>query len=382
MFKIVLLLGPVYVTLFWAIILSTYSRKTHLPKKFLGWFMIVAFVVYLSHLFYFEQEFNVYYYLDSLYTLVYLMVYPVSHVYVRLLTVDNNLSFKKHSVHLLAPVIISLLTLAGYIIMDKEEGLNYVATVLKGGSPVTISHLYMKSIYILGRFAFLFQVVLYFYLNFKLIRTNNLKLQDYYSSMENRNLNWVQLFNISLAITSISSISLVILGREVFMLNENYLVFPSVVFTAMLFVVGYLGNSQNSAFTEAVEDTGYIPGTENKTSPALLRSELRRLFEKDKIFQNPDLKIWDVCDIIGTNRTYISKIINNEYGKNFCGFVNHYRVDHAKSMAQENKKLSNEEIAYLSGFGSLKSVNRAFLEIEGVSLREYRERLEDDDFKG
>ncbi len=54
MIKTILLLNPVYVTLFWALVLTLENRKQQVPKLFLGRFMFVAFVLYLSHFFIFQ----------------------------------------------------------------------------------------------------------------------------------------------------------------------------------------------------------------------------------------------------------------------------------------------------------------------------------------
>lgn len=99
---------------------------------------------------------------------------------------------------------------------------------------------------------------------------------------------------------------------------------------------------------------------------------MENLFNDDMIFRNPDLKIWDVCNMLGTNRTYVSKVINREYGRNFCNHVNHYRVQYAKRLIVKNSQLTNEEIAENSGFGSVNSLYRAFLSAEKRSLGDFR----------
>jgi len=99
------------------------------------------------------------------------------------------------------------------------------------------------------------------------------------------------------------------------------------------------------------------------------------LFEKKKFYLNKDLKIWDVSGHLATNRTYISRIINQEFGLNFCAFVNRYRVEHTKILMASKKNLTIEEIADQSGFGSVNSLYRAFLVIEKMPLPEYRNIL-------
>ncbi len=108
-----------------------------------------------------------------------------------------------------------------------------------------------------------------------------------------------------------------------------------------------------------------------KHIPVKLKEDLVGLFERGKVYLDKDLKIWDVSGQLGTNRTYVSRIINKEFGQNFSTFVNGYRVAHAKTLICTKKNYSVEEIADLSGFGSVNSLYRAFL-AAGVSLKEYR----------
>ncbi len=374
MIRLILLLNPVYVTFFWAVILNLQSREKNAAKAFLGKFMIVAFVLYLSHLFYFLQLFHVYVFLDSFYAWASLSVYPLFHIYVRLLVVDNFFSIKKHGIYLIAPTVIFLLMIAGYLMMDRQESINYVSNVLTGmekGKGITA---YMRAIYLADRSIFVVQTVIYLILNFQLVLRNNKKLQNYYSDIESRKLGWVQFFNFCIAFTSASSITLAILGRERFLDNEYNLVLPSLVFSLMLFIIGYLGNRQKQIFYE--KSVLNIPAASNADDaiPEKLKSELAMLFNNKKIYLQNDLKIWDVSALLATNRTYISKIINQEYNMNFCSFVNNFRIEHAKKLIIENQEYTNEEIAELSGFGSVNSFYRVFKQNEKISIGKYREQ--------
>lgn len=373
MLKEILLLNPIYVTIFWAIALFFHNRSSHLPKVFLGWFMVAASLVYISHFFYFTKNFQVYIYFDSIYTLAYLLVYPLYHIYVRLLTVDSSVTIKKHGKFLIAPFVVFFLVLTGYLTLGKEQGMSFITNILVQGDKPHGAQLYMHILFVLGRIVFLLQTAIYLYLSFRLIKENNLRLQDYYSNMEFRKLNWVQFFNFCFAFTSLSSAILATLGRNFFLKSELFLAFPSVVFTLMLFFIGLLGYRQKEVFTEIAR----TPDAHAEGKPPLhLKAKLDHLFEKELIYKNPDLKIWDVCSILGTNRTYVSKIINSEYSRNFCTHVNHYRISYAKSLISNNKNLTNEQVAELSGFGSVNSMYRAFQSTENISLGQYRKKTE------
>ncbi len=93
------------------------------------------------------------------------------------------------------------------------------------------------------------------------------------------------------------------------------------------------------------------------------------------MYLDKDLTIFDVTEKLGTNRTYVSRIINNEFGLNFATFVNNFRVDHAKRLMHESKFTHLEEIAELSGFGSINSLYRAFLLKENISIPQFRKTI-------
>ena len=107
-----------------------------------------------------------------------------------------------------------------------------------------------------------------------------------------------------------------------------------------------------------------------------LKTRLLKLFEHDKIYQINDLRISTVCESLLTNRTYISKLINDEFEMNFNEFVNKYRVEEAKQLllSSENNKFTMEYIAQQAGFGSVASFSRVFKEIEGTTPGKYREK--------
>lgn len=376
MLNIVSLLTPIYITLFWATVLFTNSSRKSLPKFVLGVFMSTAFLLYLSHYFYFTEQVSTYRYFDSIYILCNLSVFPLYHIYARILTVDSSISFRKHSKYLILPISIFLLSLLGYSLMTTEESEYYISTVLTGKATGTGILLYMKILFITGRVIFFAQIIIYLTINFQLIKKNNDRLKEFYSNTENRQLNWVQFFNISFAATSFASIILAILGRNVFLNSEFLLLIPSSFFSVLLFSIGLLGNRQKTEKTFQ----NHVPLTlEVEKHPitfdsqtAILQGRIIDLFEREMIYKNPDLNIWDLCSRLNTNRTYVSKFINTVYGQNFNQFVNSYRIKHVKVLIESKQKFNNEQLAALSGFGSVNSLYRAFLATEGVSLSKFR----------
>ncbi|MFW6218919.1 MAG: helix-turn-helix domain-containing protein [Bacteroidota bacterium] len=371
---IIFLLNPVYVTLFWSIVLNAETKKKEVAKRFLGKFMLTAFILYLSHFFYFIEAYDIYVFFDPLYTLAYLLVYPMFYIYVRLLTIDKKFTVHKHGYYLIPAIVVFLFNTCGHLALSYEERIFFTSSILTGeAEPDTLIFNIMHVIYLSGRFVFFLQLVLSLIFSFKHVLHHNSQLEHFFSNMEARKLNWVLFFIVCISFTSVSSAILVILGREKFLANENFLILPSVIFTTMLFYFGLLGSKQHAMTTESIVNQ---PNDALSNSiPIRLENQLIRLFEQDDIYLIKDLKIWDITEKLGTNRTYVSKIINQLYHKNFCSFVNHFRVQHAIELMKENVTLTNDEIGDMSGFGSETSFYRAFENETGMTVGKYRKEI-------
>jgi AraC-like DNA-binding protein len=89
-------------------------------------------------------------------------------------------------------------------------------------------------------------------------------------------------------------------------------------------------------------------------------ARLVALFEADKPYLDSELTINDVVKKIFTNKLYISRAISRFTGKNFCQFVNYYRVSYSIKLFRDNPDLKVAELANQSGFNSTVSFSMAF----------------------
>jgi YesN/AraC family two-component response regulator len=110
---------------------------------------------------------------------------------------------------------------------------------------------------------------------------------------------------------------------------------------------------------------------------AQLKEKLLILFKEQKIFRQQDLKITQVSDLLQTNRTYVSNLINSEFGCAFSDFVNQYRIAEACELLKDSKQqnYSLNFVSEASGFGSVNSFIRIFKEIVGTTPGKYRDKL-------
>ena len=88
-------------------------------------------------------------------------------------------------------------------------------------------------------------------------------------------------------------------------------------------------------------------------------ASLIKYFEADQPYLNPELSLTSVCKQVGTNRTYLSNIINSRFKMNFNAFVNQYRVKHILKYQKNYPSATYSVLMEVGGFGSVSSLKRA-----------------------
>ena len=96
-------------------------------------------------------------------------------------------------------------------------------------------------------------------------------------------------------------------------------------------------------------------------------------FVKDKWFLDPELNIQKLSVFCKTKVYILSAYINKQYNKNFCDYINYYRIEEAKELLSnpEHQKYSIDTIAQKSGFTSRSSFYKAFKKDTGLTPGEY-----------
>lgn len=94
-------------------------------------------------------------------------------------------------------------------------------------------------------------------------------------------------------------------------------------------------------------------------------------FDREKPYLNGELTINDLVKVLYSNKLYISKAISHYTGRNFCQFVNYYRVTYSIERFRANPDLKVLELSLQSGFNSVVSFNMAFRLFMGESPSEW-----------
>ena len=168
-------------------------------------------------------------------------------------------------------------------------------------------------------------------------------------------------------------------------ISYTYLCFsdePTRLFTQqwlMLFVIIYTNDRiifrskpwiENAAEEEEEKEEAKIE------SNAYYRAKLEEWMETDKPYLNPDFRLMDLRQILPLNRTYLSQLINAEYGCSFYQFVTNYRIEEAKRVMVANPFIKMQDVAEQCGFSSPTVFARVFSREVGMTPSEWSSKQE------
>lgn len=375
MVRTLLLLTPVYVTLFWFLLLIINRPLNQKPKRFLGVFMGASFVVYLSHFLFFAPLPDYYYWIDPFYQYASLLVYPLYFIYLRSLMVEADFSLRSSGLYLIAPTLLFLLYLTGFILTPEHIFKAWIndRTVYPDDPGIQFMNI-VKSVI---PFVFIIQALYVMITSFILINTYSDKAEQYYSDFQDSRVNSVFLLNTTLVVSSLTSIIISALGKDFFKHELISLAVPAVIFSCALFLIGWLGYRQKSINPSYEMPTNSLLPVDDlpPLKQQLILNRIVALFETEKVYQNTHLTIQDIALAVGTNRTYVSAIINQTYNQNFCRFVNEYRLKALEKLLRNQGDKTFPTLAEQCGFGSVDSMKRAVRAKTGGTIAEWRQTL-------
>lgn len=101
-----------------------------------------------------------------------------------------------------------------------------------------------------------------------------------------------------------------------------------------------------------------------------------QLMEENRLFLRKQLTRDEMARELMTNRTYVTRALRGR-GLNFSQFVNSFRLQYAIGLmlTEENRNLSPADIAELSGFSHVATMNRYLKKSAGSTACAFRERI-------
>ncbi len=381
---------PFSICLFWFIVLSFEYRRSDSSKRILTFFTFVCVILYFSHALYFNRYIELFKYVESIYAFCTLAVYPLYYLYIYRLTDSRPLPARKYLI--LSPAIVIGLTAAIlYAMFDGKQHENFIEWQFyqKGSPPQELSWVELGQVYRIRvmKAVFVVQLVLVSYFGYKRLKDFDHQIKNFYADTEQKILSPIRKLLIIFIVFAVFSAAANHLGREFFIHKSWMIVFPSLIFSTMIFSVCYAGYKLRFAASEfekdleqanreqAARDAESDSEAVNQIFPEKewLKAQLQILLHEKQIFLKKDLRISDVARLIGSNRTYISNFINQEMDMSFSDYINTFRVKHAQHMLAElETPIPLLEVGELSGFTNEVSFYRNFKKIVGCTPSNWR----------
>lgn len=230
-------------------------------------------------------------------------------------------------------------------------------------------------------------VPVYAVLTIRRLLSYKTQLKDLYASTEGRELRWI--WGIMAAVSFFWLFNLISILFEAAGAGDEVLT-PAVSFyagasaqIALLWIIAIWGVRQQPGMTPpatAPEDDNPPPAPTRKYGHsaqdgahlARIAAKIERVMSEEKLYQEPDLSLWDLADRVGAKRHYVSQALNERLGQSFFDYVNGLRIEDAKRQLVDTDG-SILTITYDVGFNSRSVFYRAFKQNVGVTPSAYRQ---------
>ena len=367
---------PMFVCLFWASMLAlelTTDGKNR-PRLHLMTFYIVASILYFGHCVFFNHSIHILPLTDTLYLMANLSVYPLYYFYISSLTTRKGHDLRKW-VMLVPAIILGGICGGLYIYMSPEEIQQFVTLYLYEGEHTGLmgTAAMQAIVHDVSRgFFFLLVIPTFVYGRHHLLQYERL-LKDVYADVEGKSLTSIRYMLFAFVLTAVASFVANLIGRQQFDEKSWLLAIPSTLFSALLFVIGYVGYRQQFSMQDIEADEQQADAVV-ADQPAIseLRKRIELLMEQEQLYRQPNFKIVDLVQRLNTNRNYIYLAINREMGLSFSEYINRMRINYATLLMSQHPDMSLSEIAEQSGFTSSTSFYRNFKQFRGVGPKEYK----------
>lgn len=110
--------------------------------------------------------------------------------------------------------------------------------------------------------------------------------------------------------------------------------------------------------------------------PDSLAARFQHLMQEQQLFLLPRLTLDDVAKQLKTNKTYVSKMVNQNYNIGFPEVLNIMRVDYSCEYIRRHPQASQEDVARACGFLSASTFNSTFKRVTGYTPKVWAARMD------
>ncbi len=133
-----------------------------------------------------------------------------------------------------------------------------------------------------------------------------------------------------------------------------------------------------------LEQKGYVQPIQEKYSSSSLSDEksielfrhLERIMRENKVYKDNMITKDKVSEMLGTNRTYLSRIINEQSNLSFTHYVNSFRIEEAVRLLSDPENATPlKAISADLGFNSISTFYNLFQSSIGMTPSQYRNKV-------
>ena len=186
-----------------------------------------------------------------------------------------------------------------------------------------------------------------------------------YGSVDQTDERWVIRYLVMVLVLGISYTYLCFSDEPTRLFTQQWLMFFVIIYTNDQIIFHSKPWIENAEEEEEEEEEAKIE------SEGEYRAKLEQWMKTERPYLNPDFRLLDLRQVLPLNRTYLSQLINAEYGCNFYQFVTNYRIEEAKRLMREHPDMTMEDVAKQCGFASARSFYRTFDREEEMTPKEW-----------
>lgn len=139
---------------------------------------------------------------------------------------------------------------------------------------------------------------------------------------------------------------------------------------------GYMQRLQaEESETEAKSETPSSAVSHDNENKELFL-QIEHLMRSDKVYREKDLSLDRLAELVGTNRTYVSKAVNTYSGMTFFNYLDMYRIREATEIiSRPGDTTPFKQMADMLGYNSVSVFYKAFSRETGCTPGRYRDEV-------
>ncbi|MDR2086089.1 MAG: helix-turn-helix domain-containing protein [Dysgonamonadaceae bacterium] len=221
------------------------------------------------------------------------------------------------------------------------------------------------------------QGFVYFFLSYKLIKKQEIKLKQEFSNAEKIRLYWLKHLNyLVLSVMFFGTMSTLF---QSFSINPYpfYILYHLFIGISLYYIsfqiilkpVLFSGEIPNPCLTKIPENKAQVDRS--------IVYKLEEVMDTLKLYINQDLSLQELSDVLNISRNQLSYVLNNYIQQNFYDYIQLLRLNECKKRLLDPKyaHLSIISIAYDSGFNSKTVFYRTFKKYEKMTPTEFQSKF-------